>query len=119
MELKRVADKTLLYDNLSATFYQDYSINLNGGELLTFSPIAISRLKSLEKSNPPDLLNAILQNCKDIHRREISVDLVNYKNAEDLTVYYIDNEKYVIIISMGEINYGRTVMFLEGVFEKR
>lgn len=116
MELKKIANKQLIYDGLNDKFYDEHTFKLYNGEEIKFSILDFIRLENLEKSNDEKpLLNLILKNCETIYRYSPSIELFGYKGQEDLSVKYKMINKHIVVLSLGESQPGRYKIYLEGI----
>ena len=115
LQLNKVAEKSLIFDGTEEDFYGNHFLKLENGVIIPFSTENISKLKLMENSY---YLKQILKLCKGIYDYKIIPELSKYKNAEDLSVYFIETPSYIAILSLGEFQPGRYKIYQEGIFKK-
>lgn len=115
--LKKVADKTLIYDGTDDHFYEEHSFTLENGDTIVFSITNLSGLIEFEKENRSKI-NQILEECKGVHKFDLIPELAKYRSEEELTVSYKESDNYIAIISDGEFQPCRYKIYIEGVFIK-
>jgi len=112
MELKQIEGKNLIYDGLEDSYYNEHTFKLNNGDEIKFSPLNILKLKELQK------IEEVLYSCPNIRKSSITHELSSYKNEDNLSVSFKETDKYIIIISLGELQPGRYRISIEKVFSK-
>lgn len=116
MELKKVEGKQLLFDGSNNEFYDRHCFKLNNGDELNFTFQEFKSLTTLEKEGQTNLLNAILKSIPSIKRFAPEPDFIYYKNENGLSVSLLETNKYLIVISSGEVQPGRYIVFMESIF---
>jgi hypothetical protein len=116
MNLQRVFEKTLIFDNVEDHFYDDQTIELPNSHLISFSPQNVVRLDSLEVPEKKQLLDAILNACPGVYRHTVTADLFSYRNNEGLGVYFKEDGGFLLVAALGEFQPARYKIFVEGVF---
>lgn len=115
MKLKQVAGKSLIYDGTEDDFYKSYFVTLDNGDVISIPPIINTRLKDLHSNKT--LTTSVISSLKNIKFIDFGNDLYNYQNEFGLTVFVCEDEKYIAIVSKGEVNRGVFKIILEGVFQ--
>jgi|GEM_PF-5917414 len=121
MELKQIVSKQILLDtgNENDIFNTTHSIMLNNNEELFFKTRELIELSELEKKGENNLIKSILEISPSIKKTEPIPSVFVYKNDEELPVYIKLYDNYYLLIALGEFQYGRYKLWLEGVFEKK
>ncbi len=118
IELKQVAGKSLIYDGLEDNFYKPYSVTLDNGDVITFSPMDVTELESFEKNDTRNILSLILEKTPTIKRFAPAPDFIYYKNQQGVIPHVKENDKYLAVISLGEMQPARYQVYVEAIFEK-
>ena len=115
MELKQVAGKSLIYEGPEDDFYKPYFITLDNGDVISIPVIINTRLKDLHSNKT--ITTSVISSLKNIKCVGFGNDLWNFQNEYGLTVFVCEDEKYIAIVSKGEVNRGVFKIILEGVFQ--
>lgn len=118
MELKKITGKQLIYDGSEEKFYQEHILELDNGDTIHFAPTEIIELDELDREEKKELVEKILINLPTIKRFAPTSDYVYYKNQEGVTPHIKETKKYIAIISLGESQPSRYLIYLEAVFLK-
>jgi hypothetical protein len=118
IELKKIAGKSLFYDGTDDTFYQEHSFILDNGDVLKFSVRDIIEFADAPKTLDDSVIKLILKECPDIQRKEPIPSIIVFKNNDELPVYFKSTNKYYLVVGMGEYQYGRYKIYIEGAFLK-
>jgi hypothetical protein len=118
IELKQVAGKSLIYDGTEDGFYKTYSVTLDNEDVISFSPVDVTELENFEKTDKRNIIKLILEKTPTIKRFAPKSDFVYYKNQQGAIPYVKENNKYLAIISLGEVQPARYQVYVEAVFEK-
>lgn len=118
IELKKVAGKTLLYDGTDDTFYQEHFFTLDNSDILKFSVRDIIEFADAQKTLDDSVIKFILKECPDIRKKEPIPSIIVFKNDDQLPVYFKSTDKYILIVGLGEFQYGRYKIYIEGAFFK-
>ncbi len=119
IELKKIAGKSLiLVSNDENIIYGTHTLNLDALRSISFSYNDMMPLQNAENTLEKDILIFMLKSCSGITKNDIIPELTNYKNAERLTVYIKETDKYYILISFGELQPTLYKIYIEGIFEK-
>jgi hypothetical protein len=115
IELIKVAGKSLIFDGNEDDFYKTYSLTLENGDFITIPILINTRLKDLN-TDRPELTSSITKSLTNIKLNDFGNDLWNYQNENGLTIFVYETEKYLTIVSKGEVNRGRFQIVIEGIF---
>jgi hypothetical protein len=118
MNIKQVAGKSLFYDGTDDTFYQEHSFTLDNGDIIEFSIKDIIEFTDAKKTLDDSVIKLILKECPDIKKREPIPSIFVFKNDDELPVYFKSTDKYYLILGLGEFQYGRYKIYIEGAFLK-
>ena len=118
MELKQIAGKQLIYDGTEDGFYKEHSFKLDNGDEIKFSPMDVIELEDFEKEDSENLLSKLLEILPSIKRFAPTPDFMYYKNLEDITPNIKESDKYIFIISLGEVQPTRYQIYIEAIFSK-
>ena len=116
IELKQVAGRMLIYEGLEDDFYKTYSITLGNGVEISIPVFIQNRLKDMYNRGDVEIVNSITKLLNNITRNNVGNDLWGYQNEDGLTIYTFEVERYLVVVSKGEVNRGRYKIVLEGVF---
>ena len=118
MELKKIEGKNLIYDGTEDGFYKEHSFKLNNGDEIKFSPMDVIELEDFEKEDSENLISKLLEKLPTIKRFSPASDFIYYKNLEEITPHIKENDKYISIISLGEVQPTRYQIYIEAIFSK-
>jgi hypothetical protein len=118
IDLKKVAGKTLFYDGTDDIFYQEHLFTLENGDVLKFSVRDIIEFADAQKTLDDSVIKLILKECPDIHRNEPIPSIIVFKNNDELPIYFKSTKKYYLVVGLGEYQYGRYKIYIEGAFLK-
>jgi hypothetical protein len=118
MSLKQILGKKLLVDtgNENEIFNTEHIVGLADGTQLKFTTRELIDLADAEKKDN-SLIHAILTLSPNIEKQEPIPTIFIYKNSDGLPVFIKRQSEYLLLIALGEFQYGRYKLYLEGVFE--
>lgn len=117
IQLKKIAGKSLIYHGTEDNFYKNYSVVVDNKQTIIIPVIINKRLKDYQNEGKIELINSILSDLNTIKLINYGNDLNNYQNENGLTVFVLEVEKYLVIISKGEVNRGIFKIVVEGIFK--
>jgi hypothetical protein len=118
IELKKVAEKSLLYDGTEDDFYKIYTVTLDNGDVMSFTPTDVVELERFEKTDSRNIISLILEKTPTIKRFAPVPDFIYYKNQQGVIPHIKENDKYLAVISLGEMQPARYQVYVEAIFEK-
>lgn len=114
MNLKQVAGKKLLLtsSNENEVFNNYHQLTFDDNTI-EFKFNMLEGLEDFEQKASPELFFNIIKKLPAIKK-----GLITYKNEDGLKVYVKEMQRYFLIFSIGEYQYGLYKIYLESVIEK-
>lgn len=106
--------KTLIFDGLERDVNKEIVIKLSECNIVIKPFWKNNDILGLKKIMEKTSIDQIINECNLTDKHSL---LGIYKNSEKMIVYYFIHDNYLIILSFGEIQYGRYKIYLEGVWE--
>lgn len=119
VQLKQIAVKSLLYDGTEDNFNKIYSLTLDNGDTVSFTPMNVIDLENFEKRDNRGITKFLLEKIPTIRRFAPTPEFIYYKNIQGTIPYVKENEKYLAVVSLGETQPARYQVYIEAVFEKQ
>ena len=118
MQLNKVCGKSLLYDGAENNFYKTHAIALGNGDTIYFSPTDVVELENFEKNDTRNITNLLLKELPSIKRFAPKPDFIYYKNQQGIIPHIKENDMYLAVVSLGEMQPTRYQVYVEAVFSK-
>ncbi len=120
MILKRILGNKLLLDTNSENevYNKEHIIYATNEVQINFTYRELTELADAEPKFGINLITSILKSFPGIKKIESIPSIFIYKNSDELPIYIKQHGDYYLILAIGEFQYGRYKIILEGVLKK-